>query len=41
MTKNTTYKIFPESKHELFNATQDIREEYFEEIFNYLDEILE
>ncbi|MBQ9391662.1 MAG: alpha/beta hydrolase [Lachnospiraceae bacterium] len=41
MTHNTTYKIFPESKHELFNATQDIREEYFEEIFNYLDEILE
>lgn len=41
LTHNTTYKIFPESKHELFNAPDYIREEYYDEIFNYLDKIFE
>ena len=35
---NITYKIFPDSKHEIFNATQEIREEYWETVFDYLDE---
>ena len=36
-TPNTTYKIFPESKHEIFNATADIREEFYNTVFDYLD----
>ncbi len=40
-TGTTTYKIYPESKHELFNATPDIRNEYFEDVFNYIDKMLE
>lgn len=40
-TSNTTYKKYPESKHEIFNALEEIREEYFEDVFGYLDDILE
>lgn len=37
-TDNTTYKIFPKSKHEIFNATDDIREEYYKTVFSYIEE---
>ena len=36
-TDNTTYKIFPECKHEIFNGVQEAREEYWECVFDYLD----
>lgn len=39
-TDNTTLKAFPESKHELFNATKEIREEYFNVVFDYIDSII-
>ncbi len=37
---NTTYKLFPDSKHEIFNALDEIRDDYFEVVFSYLDEVL-
>ncbi|MCR4611434.1 MAG: alpha/beta hydrolase [Lachnospiraceae bacterium] len=39
-TDNTTLKVFSDSKHEIFNATDEIREQYFETVFDYLDKTL-
>ena len=36
-TDNTTLRAFPESKHEIFNGTPKIREEYWNEVFDYID----
>ena len=39
-TDNTTLRAFPESKHEIFNATPEIREEYLNVVFDYIDSVL-
>ncbi len=37
---HTTLVRFPESKHELFNATDEIRSEYFDRVFSFLNQQL-
>lgn len=31
------HKVYPGAKHELYNATQEIREEYFQDLFDYFE----
>lgn len=35
--KNVQYEKFPESKHEIFNGADDVRDDYFERVFAFLD----
>ncbi|HEX3021088.1 MAG TPA: alpha/beta hydrolase [Lachnospiraceae bacterium] len=37
---NTTLVVVPDSKHEIFNGNSRMREEYFEKIFLFLDDVL-
>jgi len=37
-SKNTKLVAIPKSKHEIFNATTEIRREYYHKIFDFIEE---
>jgi len=37
-SKNTKLVVIPKSKHEIFNATTEIRREYYHKIFDFIEE---
>jgi lysophospholipase len=39
-SKNTRLIAIPESKHEIYNGTSEIRKQYYDEIFSFLDKQL-